>query len=122
MSVVYKDLSYEIMAAVYEVHNTLGFGFLEKVYERALFKELCERKMQVETQKIITVFYKGDEVGTYLADMVVNDEILLELKVVESLNNFHKAQVLHYHKATGYKLGLLINFGKERVEYKRLVL
>ena len=122
MSVVYKNLSYNIIAAVYEVHNTLGFGFLEKVYERALFKELCERKIPVEKQKEITVYYKGDEVGSYFADLVVNDEILLELKVVESLNNFHKAQVLHYLKATGFKLGLLINFGKERVEYKRLVL
>jgi GxxExxY protein len=62
------------------------------------------------------------EVGTYLADLVVNNEILLELKVVESLNNYHIAQVLHYLKATGFKLGLLINFEKERVEYKRLVL
>ena len=122
MSVVYKDLSYSIMAAVYEVHNTLGFGFLEKIYERALYKELCGRKIPVETQKEIKVYYKGDEVGTYFADLVVNDEILLELKVVESLNNFHKAQMLHYLKATGFKLGLLINFGKERVEYKRLVL
>lgn len=122
MSVVYKNLSFNVMAAVYEVHNTLGFGFLEKVYERALCKELCDRKIPVETQKEIKVYYKGDEVGTYFADLVVNDEILLELKVVESLNNFHKAQMLHYLKATGFKLGLLINFGKERVEYKRLVL
>jgi GxxExxY protein len=122
MSVVYKNLSYDIMAAVYEVHNTLGFGFLEKVYERALFKELCERKILVEKQKEITVRYKGTEVGTYFADLVVNNEILIELKVVENLNNYHQAQVLHYLKATGFKLGLLINFGKERVEYKRLVL
>ena len=80
------------MAAVYEVYNTLGFGFLEKIYERALYKELSEREMFVETQKEFTVCYKGNDVGTYFADMVVNNEILLELKVVESLNNFHKAQ------------------------------
>jgi GxxExxY protein len=122
MSVVYKNLSYDIMAAVYEVHNTLGFGFLEKVYERSLFIELCKRKILVEKQKEITVCYKGAEVGTYFADLVVNNEILIELKVVENLNNYHQAQVLHYLKATGFKLGLLINFGKERVEYKRLVL
>jgi GxxExxY protein len=119
--VVYKELSYQIMAAVFEVYNTLGFGFLEKVYERALLKELCLRGIPVETQKEIKVFYKGDEIGTYFADLVVNDEILLELKAVESLNNIHKAQVLNYLKATGFKLGLLINFGRERVEYKRLV-
>jgi GxxExxY protein len=119
--VVYKELSYQIMAAVFEVYNTLGFGFLEKVYERALLKELCLRGIPVETQKEIKVFYKGDEIGTYFADLVVNDEILLELKAVESLNNIHKAQVLNYLKATGFKLGLLINFGRERVEYERLV-
>ena len=119
--VVYKELSYQIMAAVFEVYNTLGFGFLEKVYERALLKELCLRGIPVEAQKEIKVFYKGDEIGTYFADLVVNDEILLELKAVESLNNIHKAQVLNYLKATGFKLGLLINFGRERVEYERLV-
>ena len=120
--IIYKELSYQIMAAVFEVYNTLGFGFLEKVYERALLKELCLRGILVEAQKEIKVFYKGEEVGAYLADIVVNDEILLELKAVESLNNIHKTQVLNYLKATGFKLGLLINFGKERVEYKRLVL
>jgi len=119
--VVYKELSYQIMAAVFEVYNTLGFGFLEKVYERALLKELCLRGIPVEAQKEIKVFYKGDEIGTYFADLVVNDEILLELKAVESLNNIHKAQVLNYLKATGFKLGLLINFGRERVQYERLV-
>ena len=119
--VVYKELSYQIMAAVFEVYNTLGFGFLEKVYERALLKELCLRGILVEAQKEIKVFYKGEEVGTYFADLVVNNEILLELKAVESLNNLHKAQVLNYLKATGFKLGLLINFGRERVQYERLV-
>ncbi len=119
--VVYKELSYQIMAAVFEVYNTLGFGFLEKVYERALLKELCLRGIPVEAQKEIKVFYKGDEIGTYFADLVVNGEILLELKAVESLNNIHKAQVLNYLKATGLKLGLLINFGRERVQYERLV-
>ncbi len=119
--IVYKELSYQIMAAVFEVYNTLGFGFLEKVYERALLKELCLRGIPVEAQKEIKVFYKGEEVGTYFADLVVNNEILLELKAVESLSNLHKAQVLNYLKATGFKLGLLINFGRERVQYERLV-
>ena len=119
--IVYKELSYQIMAAVFEVYNTLGFGFLEKVYERALLKEFHLRKMSVEAQKEIKVFYKEEEIGTYFADLVVNDEILLELKAVESLNNIHKAQVLNYLKATDLKLGLLINFGRERVQYERLV-
>jgi len=114
--VVHKELSYLIMAAVFEVHNTLGFGFLEKVYERALLKELSLRGIPVEAQKEIKIFYKEDEVGTYFADLVVNNEILLELKAVENLNNIHKAQVLNYLKATGFKLGLLINFGREQVK------
>ena len=120
--VVYKELSYEIMTSVFEVHNILGSGFLEKVYERALLQELTLRGLRVETQKQIRVFYKDMDIGTYVADLVVNGKILLELKAVESLSNLHKAQVLNYLKATGFKLGLLINFGKERVEYKRLVL
>ena len=121
VDVVYKELSYQIMAAVFEVYNTLGFGFLEKVYERALLKELCLRGIPVEAQKEIKVFSTGQAVGTYFADLVVNNEILLELKAVENLNNIHKAQVLNYLKATGLKLGLLINFGRERVQYERLV-
>ena len=120
--VVFKELSYQVMAAVFEVHNTLGFGFLEKIYERALLKELRLQEIPVEAQKEMKVFYKGDKIVTYFADLVVNDEILLELKAVSNLNNIHKAQVLNYLKATGLKLGLLINFGKERVEYERLVL
>jgi len=119
--VLYKDLSYEIISAVFEVHNILGPGFLEKVYEKALLKELALRGVQVEAQKEIKVFYKEQDVGVYYADLVVYDVILLELKAVESLTNFHKAQVLNYLKATGLKLGLLINFGKDRVESIRLV-
>ncbi len=119
--VLYKDLSYEIMSAAFEVHNTLGPGFLEKVYENALLKELALRGLKVEAQKEIKIFYKEEDVGIYFADLIVNGQILLELKAVECLSNFHKAQVLNYLKATGLKLGLLINFGKERVESRRLV-
>ncbi len=120
--VIYKDLSYKIMSAVFEVHNILGVGFLEKVYENALLKELTLRGLRVEVQKEIKIFYKEGAVGLYFADLVVNGEILLEIKAVDNLSNLHKAQVLNYLKATGLKLGLLINFGKERVEYQRLVL
>lgn len=120
--IIYKELSFQIMGAVFEVHNVLGHGFFEKVYERALVKELRLRRIPVETQKEIKVFYKQEEIGIYCADMVVNNQILLELKAVDKLNNTHKAQVLNYLKATDLKLGLLINFGKERVEHERLVL
>ena len=120
-SILYKDLSYEIMGAVYEVHNILGAGFLEKVYERALLEELNIRGIKAVAQKEMSVFFKGKEVGHYIADITVEDRILLELKSIESLTRFHEAQILNYLKATGLHLGLLINFGKERVESKRFV-
>lgn len=121
-SMLYKELSYEIMSAVFEVHNTLGPGFLEKVYENALIAELLLRGIFAVAQQSLVVKYKGIEVGNYCADIVVNGQILLELKVVESLSRAHEAQILNYLKATGLELGILINFGKERVESKRFVL
>lgn len=120
--VLYKELSYQIMSAVFEVHNILGPGFLEAVYEKALLSELKRRKISAEAQKGINISYKGDNVGNYFADIVVNDQIILELKTVEYLKSIHEAQVMNYLKATGYKLGILINFAAERIEYKRIVL
>lgn len=120
--VLYKELSYQIMSAVFEVHNILGPGFLEAVYEKALLSELKRRKISAEAQKGINISYKGDNVGNYFADIVVNDQIILELKTVEILKSLHEAQVMNYLKATGYKLGILINFAAERIEYKRIVL
>ncbi len=120
--IVLRELSYEVMGAVYEVHNTLGPGFLEKVYENALVRELQDRNITVEVQREIKVIYKGEAVGFYCADLLINGEVILELKAVNKLSPIHEAQVLNYLKATGVRLGLLINFGKERVEYKRLVL
>lgn len=121
-NMLYKELSYEIMSAVFEVHNTLGPGFLEKVYENALVAELLLRGIEAESQKCLVVRYKDIEVGSYCADIVVNCQIILELKAAEALSKAHEAQVLNYLKATGYKLGILVNFGKERVESKRFVL
>ncbi|ACM20476.1 PDDEXK_3 family protein [Geotalea daltonii FRC-32] len=121
-AVIFKDLSFQIMAAAFEVHNTLGFGFLENVYQRALLKELQLRGIPAESQKEMKVFYKDEEVGLYFPDIVVNDQIVIELKAVAALNRLHAAQVLNYLKGTGFKVGLLINFGKEKVESKRLIL
>lgn len=119
---LHKDLSFHIMAAIFEVHNVLGSGFLENVYEKSLVKELRARGFKAEAQKEIKVTYKGEEVGSYFADLVVEDEVILELKAVEKLANVHEAQLLNYLRATGFRLGLLVNFGKDRVEHKRLVL
>ena len=119
---LHKDISFQIIAAVYEVHNVLGFGFLESVYQKALVKELRLRDLKTEEQKEIRVSYKGEDVGSFYADIVVNDDIILELKALESLTKAHEAQLLNYLKGTGLKLGFLINFGKEKATYKRMVL
>jgi GxxExxY protein len=119
---ILKDVTYQVLAAAYEVHNILGHGFLENVYEKALLKELNARGLKAESQKGITVTYKNEEVGSYYADILVNGEVILELKAVDNLSKTHEAQLLNYLKASGRRVGLLINFGKQRVEHKRMVL
>ena len=119
---IHERVTFQVIAAIIEVHKILGFGFLETVYEKALLKELRLRTLKAEPQKEIRVFYKDEEVGSYYADIVVNDVIILELKSVEHLNNAHKAQLLNYLKCTGMKVGFLVNFGKEKAEYKRFAL
>ena len=119
---IHRDTSFQIIAAVYEVHNILGFGFLESVYQKALVKELLLRGLKAESQKEIIVRYKDENIGSFYADIVVNDVIILELKAIESFTKSHEAQLLNYLKGTGLKLGFLINFGKEKAIYKRMVL
>ncbi len=119
--IVYEELSFQVISAVFEVHNVLGSGFLEKVYENALVKEFALRGIKVEAQKEINVSYKGDNIGCYYADILVDGKIIIELKAVDKLSRLHEAQLLNYLKATGIKLGLLINMGSRSVEYKRLV-
>jgi len=119
--IIYEELSFQVMSVVFEVHNVLGSGFLEKVYENALVKEFRIRNIQVETQKKISVSYKGEDVGMYYADILVDGKVIIELKSVEKLTRLHEAQLLNYLKATGVKLGYLINMGGKSVEYKRLV-
>lgn len=108
------------MDAVFEVHNTLGPGFTENIYEEALAKELNSRKLKFTRQKNIKVFYKGEEIGEYKLDMVVEDKIILELKAVSAMNELFESQLISYLKATGMKLGIIINFGTKRVSYKRI--
>jgi len=119
--IIYEELSFQVMSAVFEVHNVLGSGFLEKVYEHALLKEFGIRGIPVEGQKEILVSYKGDNIGLYYADILVDDKIIIELKSIVKLTQLHEAQLLNYLKATGIKLGYLINMGSNSVEYKRLV-
>jgi len=106
---------------VFEVSNVLGCGFLEKVYERALLKELTLQGVCAKAQVLYSVHYKGSCIGEYLADLIVEDEVVLELKCVDRLGNEHIAQCLNYLRASGHKLALLINFQRPQVEWRRVV-
>ena len=117
-----NDLTYSINGAVFEVSRTLGFGFLEKVYENALLVELRERGLQAECQVPIKVYYKDKVVGEYFADILVEDKVILELKTVEKISKIHEAQLLNYLKATGITVGLLVNFRHPKADIKRMVL
>ena len=117
-----NDITYAINGAVFEVNKVLGAGFLEKVYENALLIELQKRGLKAESQVPLTVTYKGETVGEYFADIVVEDAVIIELKAVEKLQKIHEAQVLNYLKTTGFKTGLLVNFKYPKADIKRLVL
>ena len=120
MGILHEETTDKILKAYYNVHNELGFGFLEKVYENALFIELKSLGVKCERQKPIDVFYKGEKVGTYFADIVVEDIIMMELKAVEGIVKEHEFQLINYLKATEMQVGLLLNFGK-KPEFRRKV-
>ena len=107
---IFKEEFYYIKAACIEIRKHLGNGFLEKVYENALKYELEQKGFQVENQKEIDVFYKNKRVGKYFADLIIDEKIIIELKCTAQILPIHKAQLLNYLKATGYQLGVLINF------------
>lgn len=106
---------------MFEVHNTLGAGFLEKVYENAAVIKLRRDSLQTEQQYPIKVYFEGNIVGEYFADILVEHKIILELKCVEKITDVHRAQMINYLKATGLKLGIIINFAKPKLEYQRIV-
>lgn len=108
---IHEETTNGIISAFYHVYNELGFGFLEKVYQNALYVELMSRGFSVQPQKQIDVFFKGIKVGEYYSDMVVDDIVILELKAKESLAPEHEAQLLNYLKVTEIEVGLLLNFG-----------
>lgn len=112
----------KIITCGYRVSNTLGSGFLEKVYENALAVELRQDSLGVEQQYAIRVFYRNQPVGDFVADLLVEECVLVELKSARTLDDVHSAQCLNYLKATGLKVCLLVNFGRPRAEVKRIVL
>jgi GxxExxY protein len=118
----HKQITSKILNAAFEVHNILGAGFLEKVYENALLKELKLRGLKVDQQKEVVVDYKGEVVGSYFADLIVEGKVIIEVKATCALNVVHEAQVINYLKTSGLQVGLLLNFSCRKLEYKRLVL
>ncbi len=117
---LHENITKKIIEAYYKVYNSLGYGFLEKVYENALKIELKRLNLKVDQQKNIKVFYELFEVGDYFADLIIEDLIIVELKAAESLCEEHEAQLINYLKATNLEVGLLLNFGK-KPEFKRKV-
>jgi GxxExxY protein len=115
----YEELTEEIIGCAYNVYNRMGFGFLESVYEKSLLIELSQAGLSADSQKPITVFYDGEIVGDFAADIIVDDTIILELKSVRRIAKAHEIQLVNYLVATGKPVGLLINFGEHKVEIKR---
>jgi GxxExxY protein len=118
---LYKETTEKIIGAAFEVHRELGYGFLERVYQRALQVELLRHGISAEIERRIQVKYKGVVVGDYDADIIVDGCIAIEIKVSPQYDSRDEAQLLNELRATGLRVGLLINFGPAKVEYKRLV-
>ena len=118
---VFDSLTERVLGAVFEVSNTLGAGFLQKVYERALLRELDLRGIRATAQASFPVTYKGHYVGEFFADLLVEEVLVVELKCVERLASEHTAQCLNYLRASGLAVSLLVNFQKPKVEWKRIV-
>ena len=119
---IYKEEAYKIIGAAMEVHNSLGNGFLEAVYQEALEREFVIQGISYSREQRISIEYKGEKLSKYyIADFVCYDNIIIELKALSSIDSNHEAQILNYLKATNYKLGLLINFGTRSLQSKRLV-
>jgi len=117
----HKELTKRIIAAAYQVYNTMGFGFLESVYEKCLLIELRKAGLQAESQKPIIVKYENEIVGEFKADVIVEDTVILELKSVRQIMQAHEVQLVNYLVATGKPIGLILNFGEQKVEVKRKV-
>jgi GxxExxY protein len=121
MELLHKEITGEIIGAAFEVYKELGYGFLESVYQNAMKVELEMRGFRVDLESKIHVFYKGTKVGFFEADLFVNESVMVELKVAKEYQKADEAQLLNELKATGVKVGLLINFGQAKADFKRMV-
>ena len=114
-----EDITQKVIGAAYRVFNTLGFGFLESVYKKGMAIELTKSSLKVEEEKPLKVYYDNEIVGDFYIDLLVENEILIELKSIESLNKAHEVQLVNYLNGMKKEIGLLINFGPNGVEVKR---
>lgn len=114
-----EDLTNIVIGCAYQVHNVLGFGFLESVYEKSLLIEMAKHDLKAEAQQPVNVFYEGQSVGDFIVDILAEGRIVLELKSVQQLAKVHEVQLVNYLMATGLDVGLLLNFGPKKVEVKR---
>ena len=117
---LYSDLTEKIIGCAFDVQNELGAGFLESVYEKAMVVALTEARVPVQSQVPINVDFRGKSVGLFYADLLVAERVIVELKTVSELAQQHRAQLINYLNATGIPVGLLINFGNPKLEYRRL--
>ena len=117
----YKKITETIIGCAYRVYNKMGFGFLESVYEKCLLIEMRKVGLDMEPQKPITVYYEGKVVGQFIADIIVNDAVIIELKSVRRIIKAHEVQLVNYLVAPGKPVGLILNFGEKKVEIKRKV-
>ena len=118
---LYKDLIYQIRGACFEVFNALGSGFKESVYHKALSKEFKLRKLNFEPKKRLKIYFKDEEVGVYEPDFIVDDKIVIEIKAVPVMPKQFEKQLYYYLKCTEYKLGLLVNFGADKLDIRRRI-
>lgn len=121
MKTDFNDLTHLIIKCAYEVHHTLGCGFLERVYQNALMFELQANQVEYKAYHPLRINYKGQNIGNYYADIIVEDKVIVELKAIEGIEEIHKLQLLNYLKATGLEVGLLINFGTLSMQIKRVI-
>jgi len=119
---LYKNITEKIIYCALKVHTTLGCGFLEKIYRSAMEIECKKNNLSIKIQHPALVLYNGKIIGTYYADMVVEDKVLIELKALKAFDTVHYSQIINYLKATELKVGLLLNFGSSSLQIKRMIL
>jgi GxxExxY protein len=119
---LHQELTKDILASAFRVHNSIGCGLLEKVYGKAMSWDLTLNNRQVVEEKEFKVVYREKEVGTYYGDLVVDEKVIVEVKAVERLDNVHRAQLLNYLKISGIRVGLLLNFANPKLEYERIII